>query len=131
MFRRSPFDRFLRDFFEEASWDPYERCLEPLTEVQDRGHEIVIMLDLPYVKRREDIELRVGEDMVEVKAKMERSIRWSHWGTVQKEIEFTSFRKVIELAEKVDPSGARASFRSGVLKIVLPKARRRVSIRVE
>lgn len=121
-------------FFEELtrpSWSAPDRCLEPLIEIQDRENEVIVTVDLPYVEKKEDISLNVTEDSLEIKAEMRCGLRWERWGTTQKEIEFKSFRKVIRLPEKVDPSGATAVFRRGILRVNLPKARRGYRIRVE
>ena len=120
------------DWFEEAYtrmrrellrplWDAAEASLEPLIEIQDREEEIVVTVDLPCVEKKEDIRVHASEDSVDLRAKMGRSIRWDRWGSVQKGVSFQEFRKTFRLPSKVKPEATRASFKGGILRVVLPK----------
>ena len=112
-----------------ATW----RCdgnLEPLCEVEDREDEILVTFDLPRV-RKENVEINTTEDTVEVIAKMSDSICWERWGSIQKRITFEAFRKQIKLPEKTNPGKTTASFKNGILKITLPKMRKKVLIKIE
>ncbi|MCX8205142.1 MAG: Hsp20/alpha crystallin family protein [Candidatus Nezhaarchaeota archaeon] len=134
--RRGIFDRIeeLFDRIEELfrpSWD-LERCyLEPLIDVEEREDYVVVTADLPCVERKEDIRLDVTEDSLVLEAYMARGFRLDRWGTVQREVEFKSFKKVVRLPAKVDPEGARATFKNGILRVLLPKKVERYVIRVE
>ncbi|MEM3437867.1 MAG: Hsp20/alpha crystallin family protein [Nitrososphaerales archaeon] len=127
---------WIDEIFEEfealmrPSWDATEKCLVPLVNIEDRDNEIVVMVDLPCVERKEDIDLNVTEDYLEIVAKMRESIKWERWGTSQRYLEFKTFRKSIRLPEKVDPEGARATFKNGILKVLLPKVRKRYTIKI-
>lgn len=112
------------------SWSASDRCLEPLVEVENRENEIIVTVDLPCVDKKEDISLEVSEDTLEIKAMLKHAIRWEKWGMVQKNIEFTAFKKVITLPEKVKPEEATAIFKRGVLRIRLPKARRKFTLKI-
>jgi HSP20 family protein len=129
---------WIRDWFgfeeeelERPSWDAQDRCLEPLVEIQEREDEVIVTIDLPCVESKEDISLDVTEDTLYLEARFSRSLRWEIWGTIQRRIEFTSFRKAIRLPAKVKPDDAKAEFKSSVLRVVLPKAVKKVKIKVE
>lgn len=123
------FEEFLPEFF-RPSWSASERCLEPLVTIESYENEIVVTMDLPFVESKEDISVRADEDTLEVRAKMKRAVRLERWGTVQREVEFKSFRKVVRLPERVEPEGAKARFKAGVLQVMLPKARRGFEVKV-
>lgn len=112
------------------SWDSSEKCLEPLIEIENRENEIIVTVDLPCVDKKEDISLEVSEDTLEIKAALKKAIRWERWGMVQKNIEFTAFKKVVTLPEKVRPEEATAVFKRGVLRVKLPKARQKFSLKI-
>lgn len=114
----------------KPSWSASDRCLEPLIEIDNRENEIVVNVDLPCVEKKEDISLQVSEDMLEIKAMLKRAIRWERWGLMQKNVEFTAFKKIVTLPDKVRPEEATAIFRRGVLTIKLPKARRKFTLKV-
>lgn len=121
----------LEEGFFAPSWDATRSCLEPLVEIQDREDEVVVTIDLPCVASKDDIEANVTEDTLEVIAKLKSAVKWEHWGASQRRFEFRSFRKLIRLPDKVSPKEAKATFKAGVLRIILPKAKKRFTIRVE
>lgn len=107
-----------------------ERCLEPLYEVEETSDEIVVRVDLPCVRRREDIRVVAAEDRLLVEARMERAVSFEDlpmYGGVS----FGMFKKEIALPSPVDPEGARAKFRGGILEIRLPKKHKAFRVRVE
>jgi HSP20 family protein len=112
------------------SWNSADRCLEPLVEIENRENEIIVTVDLPCVDKKEDISLEVSEDTLEIKATLKKAIRWERWGMVQKNIEFTAFKKIVTLPEKVKPEEASAVFKRGVLRVRLPKARRKFTLKI-
>jgi len=108
----------------------HDGCLEPLYDIENRENEIIVTIDLPYVSK-DNIKVYATEDMLEVTAEMRSAVSWERWGSIQRRITFSRFRKQIRLPEKVNPDEASATFRNGVLRITLPKVRRQVSIKVE
>jgi len=121
----------LLDEAERASWDILEGCLEPLIELDDRGAELVVTADLPCVNSKDDIQLNVTEESIEIRANMHTRLKWERWGVGQSHGEFNSYRKSILLPSRVVPDKATAQFRKGVLTVRLPKAQKRVTIRVD
>ncbi len=121
-------------FFDEffgPSVDEKERYIEPLTDVRETDDEVVISVDLPFVVSKEDIEVYVTEDSIEITARTKRKIRWSRWGAHHRYVEFNHYRKRIELPILVDPNEVRATFRSGILEVRLRKKKKRVQIKIE
>jgi len=108
----------------------YDGCLEPLYEVEDKEDAILVTFDLPRV-RKENVEINTTENTVDVIAKMSDAVCWERWGSIQKRISFQAFRKQIRLPELVDPEKVSASFKNGILRINLPKVRRKVLINIE
>ncbi|MEM1538039.1 MAG: Hsp20/alpha crystallin family protein [Candidatus Nezhaarchaeales archaeon] len=124
------FQRLEESFF-TPSWDSTRCCLEPLIDIQDRENEVVVTIDLPFVASKDDVKANVTEDTLEVIAELKRAIRWERWGASQRRFEFKTFRRLIRLPDKVNPNEAKASFKAGVLRITLPKARKLFTIKVE
>ena len=129
---------WIDEFFEQAfgelmnpSWDAVGKCLVPLINVEDKEDEIVVTVDLPCIKSKEDIDLNVTEDNLEITARMKEAIRWERWGTSQRHLEFQTFRRLIKFPEKVDPENSRAVFRNGILKVSLPKVRKKFTIKIQ
>jgi len=131
--RMARLERKMRELFEEAfqpSWDLSERALEPLYEVEDLEQEVVVTADLPRVREKKDLEVHCTETAVEIRARMCQPVSFERWGTVQRDADFNCYHKVIPLPAEVDPEGARASFKDGILTIHLPKRIRRHKVRI-
>ncbi len=93
--------------------------IEPLHEVEVGRDNVRITVDLPGVKK-ENVKLEISEMAVRLEAVC--SIAGQG----------ICYKKEIELPVEVDPSGARARMRGGVLEIVIPiKGRKFRSVRVE
>lgn len=106
------------------------RCLEPLCYIEDRGGHFLVSADLPFVEK-ENIDVSLTGDLLEINARMKTSYRFSRLGVVQREIEFESFHKILRLPSGVDIEKAKARFRNGVLEIELPKKIQKKSIEID
>jgi HSP20 family protein len=126
----SELDELAENFFEEPMWDLSRREIRPLAHVRETDDKVIVSVDLPYVKK-ENIQLNVTEDRVEVSATMDKCIRYDRWGTVQRGCEFRSYRTALALPSKVIPEGATARFKSGVLEIEMPKKVQRHKITIQ
>ncbi len=126
-------DEMFSDLEEEFRplWSVSERCLEPLFDISTTEDELIVTVDLPCVDDKKDIALHMIEDSLEVKAAIHLPIRWDRWGTVQKEIRFDSYKKMIRLPEKVEPAKAKAKFSNGILTVTLPRVRKKFSVKVD
>ena len=135
---REFFDDFEKDMMEAfstfmelpCSWDPDECCLAPLTNIIETDEEVIVTADLPYVKK-ENIELTVTEDMLDLQAKLDTPIKFAQWGTIQRNIEFQKFHKHMKLPPNVNAQKIEANFKNGILKIRIPKNVTRLKIKIE
>jgi len=110
MLGRYPRDR------EQALW-------APAVDVEETNDAMVIRAELPGMKR-EDIKVRVAEDTVTIsgerKYEAEQKDRTFH----RVERAYGAFQRTIVLPVSVQGDKAAASYKSGVLELVLPKAER-------
>jgi HSP20 family protein len=113
-----------------SGWDLSGHSMEPLMNIEDAGTHLTVTMDLPSVKK-EDIEITVTEDLLQVKAKTCKAYCFSRWGTAQRTVEFSSFSKTVSLPEKVDAKTAESRFRQGILEITLPKKQTKKKLKVE
>lgn len=129
----------IRDTFEEIfetfeterpMFNLREKCLEPLVDVQETEDYIIVTVDLPCVDK-DSIKINATENTLEIQADMKRSIKFNRWGTVQQEVEFHKFKKLIKLPSNVDPEKAQARFKHGILEIKLPKKIKKFRIEIK
>lgn len=129
-------ERRVNGFFEqvrfslEPMWDVQTRTLKPLYEIRATRDTIRVLVDLPYVEK-EAIQLRVDEDSIDLSAELRQPIRYARWGTTQRECEFNKLCATIPLPTEVEPEGAKAKLRDGVLSVELPKKTKRNTIKIE
>jgi HSP20 family protein len=128
-------ERMVDDFFErtfslEPMWDMQAQTLKPLYELKEARDSITVSVDLPRVQK-DAIHLRVDEKSIDVSAELLQPIRYDRWGCSQRECEFKSLSVTIPLPAEVDPDGARAKFRDGILTVELPKKLKKKTIKVD
>lgn len=112
-------------------WNISHNCLEPLFEMIRNENELIVTVDLPCVLKKDDIKLSISEDSLEISATTNKELKWEKWGTVQKQVRFNSFKKIIQLPERVEPSKAKAKFSNGILKIILPRIHNKFSVKID
>lgn len=117
--------------FSKPDWDVETCCIEPLVHVETTPESVIVTADLPYVNSKDDIRINATEDTLEILAEMKKEVRFEKWGTIQRETSFRRYRKILRLPEKVIPEEAKATFRNGILKIVLPKKIKATPIKIE
>lgn len=89
-------------------------------DVRDAGDRIVVEADLPGAEPQ-DIQLDAYDDRVVIRAEMRREQRDEGEGYYVAERRYGRLQRVVPLPERVDPDGARATCRNGVLRVELPK----------
>ena len=114
---RIPADPFSCDMM----WDHADGNLEPLTEITDNENELIVKVDMPCVKNKEDIEVVLTENTVTVEAKMCKVVQYEHWGTFQRESKFFRYSKTFTLPASIEPERSKARFIKNVLELRLPK----------
>ncbi len=142
VWRRDPFeemhrliDRMERLF--EEDWDfefgparikfgwkgpALEGFREPLADVFETDKEVIVTVELPGVKK-DDIEVNVTENAVEVKAEIKEEHKEEKEGIYRMERSYRGFYRVIPLPAEVKPEEAKATYKNGVLEIRIPKAK--------
>jgi HSP20 family protein len=131
--RMARLERKMEELLEEAlqpSWSLAERSLEPLYDVEELEKEIVVTADLPCVRDKDDLEIHCTENVLDIQARMCQPVSFKNWGTVQRDVDFDCFRKMVPLPSEVDPEGAKATLKEGILTIRLPKRVRRHKVRI-
>jgi len=111
-------------------WDIQARTLKPLYDVRQTRESIKVLVDLPYVEK-EAIQLRVDENSIDLSAKLRQPIKYDRWGTTQRRCEFNKLYTTIQLPAEVDPDGAKAKLRNGILTVELPKKIKKKTLTVE
>jgi len=89
-------------------------------EVYETPDELVVKVELPGVKK-EDVEVVVRDNYLIVRAEKKEEQEENKEHIHIKERVYGKFERVIPLPADINPDGAKASFKDGVLEIRIPK----------
>lgn len=98
-------------------------------EVYDDDEKVVVRIEAPGMERK-DFDLQVVENYLVVRGEKQLESERTEGRYHVSECAYGAFERAIPLPEEVDSSGARASYKKGVLRITLPKAASRRSRKV-
>jgi HSP20 family protein len=92
----------------------------PKVDIIENDNEVKIQAALPGVKK-EDLDVTLTNQTVTIKSSTKREEKEESGEYYRREISRGEFQRTISLPAQVDSDKARASFKDGILEIVLPK----------
>lgn len=113
-------DRMFGDMFARGREMDVMFTRAPLIDLVDEGDKFRIVAEIPGMEK-EDLDVRVMEDSVVIRAgrKADREERGKNYYV--RERGYTSYYRTISLPEPVIPEKAEATYKNGILEIVVPK----------
>lgn len=90
------------------------------TDVQETDREVIVTAELPGMNR-EDIELHVTAENLEVKAQKKEEHKEEKEGYRAYGRRYSGFYRNIPLPTAIQPDDAKATYKNGVLEVILPK----------
>jgi len=107
---------------------------EPLSDLKETDKEILASIELPGIDKK-DIQLQITENNLEVKVEKKQEAKIEKKGYIRAERSYKGFYRSISLPVKIIPEQAKASYKNGILEVVMPKAEKKrlkkAKIRVE
>lgn len=91
-----------------------------LIDVQETDTDVIVTAELPGMEK-EDIELNVTPDRVEIKAQKKEETTEEKEGFTAYGKRYAGFYRSIPLSTPVESEDVKATYKNGVLEIVLPK----------
>ena len=98
---------------------------ELTVDIYDRGDSIVVQSTVAGV-RPEDLDVSLTNDTITIRGKRDRQELIQEKDYYYKELFWGSFSRSIILPEEIEDDAAEASFRHGLLTVVLPKKKKGV-----
>jgi HSP20 family protein len=122
---RRPFQDFDDFFSEDDNWffPVFSRKMsEPEMDVYETEKDVVAKINIPDFNQ-EDIKISIEDDVLKVSGEVEEEREEgeegrSYW---KKEIRKSSFSRSVRLPADVDEEKTEASYKNGLLEVVMPK----------
>jgi len=97
----------------------------PRVDVYETDNEVVALAEIPGVEKKEDIDIDIRDNMLTVSGIVNRTSEIKERDRFHRTERFYGrFQRSISLPARVNPEGARASYRNGVLEIRMPRETR-------
>jgi HSP20 family protein len=94
----------------------------PAVDIKDEGDHYLVEVDLPGLSK-EDVEVMVGEGVLDITAKREERKEESNKGYIRRERGFVSFHRRLTLPDDTTEDDLEAKLEEGVLKIRVQKSK--------
>jgi HSP20 family protein len=119
---RNEMDRLWDDYFGPGrrALRPLEEAWMPAVDVSESGDKITVKAEIPGLEAK-DIEISMVGDTLTIKGekKVEKEEKEENYHMVERS--YGSFTRAMKLPAPVDPDKVEATYKNGVLTVVLPK----------
>jgi HSP20 family protein len=92
----------------------------PPVDILERGNEMVLKVDLPEVSQ-DEIDIRVEENTLVIQGERRLIKDASEENYIQIERPYGTFRRTFNIPRMIEQEGIKASYKDGVLRVVLPR----------
>ena len=117
-----PSVRLLKEDGKELIRKPLSRLMQPITDVSMNGSIITARFDMPGIDKK-DIDLKVTEDYLEVRAEKKESSKVKNKNVYTETSSFKKYYRIIPFPTRVDPNTVTAVYTNGVLEVKVKKAK--------
>jgi HSP20 family protein len=92
----------------------------PAVDIYETGKEIILKAELPEMQEK-DIEIKVEDNnlILSGERRMEKEVKEENYHRIERS--YGSFHRSFTLPNTVDRENIKASYKDGLLKVVLPK----------
>lgn len=102
---------------------PLRSARVPASDIKETEKNVIANIELPGIPK-ENIELNVTEDSIEVKAQQKAEKEVKKRGMYSYEASASQFYRKIPLSVEVKPDEAVAEFKDGLLRVEIPRVKR-------
>jgi len=109
-------DRVFNRFFD----DSVNGLLTPAVDVREDDKQYNMEVELPGLSEKE-VNVKIENDVLTISSKKEDSTEEKEKGFIRKERRHFSFSRSFALPDNVDADNITATFKNGLLNVVIPK----------
>jgi HSP20 family protein len=100
-------------------------------DVSESPNEVIVKAEVPGIEKKEDVTITVHENHLHLSGKIERSTEEKGENMHRAERYYGQFSRTIPLPAAVDETGAKASYKNGILEVRLPKAQKQIGKQID
>lgn len=108
----------------------FDRRVSPALDVVEHADHFLVECDLPGIEQK-DIDITVAAGVLTIKGEKKQEKKSEKSKVYRKETWEGSFQRTVSLPATVDADKVEASYRDGVLRVLLPKRDEAKTRRVE
>lgn len=95
--------------------------LTPAIELSEQEESYTLLAELPGINK-EDLDIQVTAKSVSIQGERKSEKQSSEKGVRYSEMQYGSFKRLVELPGRINHQNAVADYKDGVLTLTLPKA---------
>ena len=108
-------------FSERPSWNTRTCCLQALSNVSVKPNEVIVTADLPNIQPDSLKVEAVDQNLIEIKAKLKKKMRFTDFGIYHRQGEFEFLRCQDRVQVAIDIEKMRISCEQGFLEVRIPR----------
>ena len=93
----------------------------PAIDIHDEGDKLVVKAELPGLDKK-SIQVAVNNDILSIKGEKKKDEKIKEENYCRTERYYGSFQRNIRLSSNIDINKVKASFKDGILELILPKS---------
>ena len=117
-----PSVRLLKEDGKNLIRKPLTKLMQPITDVSMKGNIIIAKFHMPGIDKK-DINIKVTEDYVEIKAQRRESSKVKNKNVYSESSLFKSYYRIIPFPTRVDANSVKAEYKNGVLEIKVNRSK--------
>jgi len=116
---RDDVDRLFDAFF-GRTYDDMENFWRPAIDIEENNGNLMVRAEIPGMKK-EEIKVSVKDDVLTISGERSRENETKDKTVHRIERSYGQFRRMIRLPAQVDVDKVKATYKDGVLNVILPK----------
>ncbi|GLG01235.1 heat-shock protein Hsp20 [Alicyclobacillus hesperidum subsp. aegles] len=100
-------------------------------DVRESQNEVIVTAEIPGLEKKEDVNITVHDNHLHLSGKIERMGEQKDENVHRMERYYGQFSRTVPLPTAVDDTGAKASYRNGILEVRIPKSQKQIGRQID
>lgn len=100
-------------------------------DVHENQNDVIVSAEIPGLEKKEDVNITVHDNHLHLSGKIERTGEHKDENVHRTERYYGQFSRTVPLPAAVDDTGAKASYRNGILEVRIPKSTKQIGRQID